>query len=65
LQASTFSSLEKSFVLPIYAEAMARASPPTQPSCVPRERNVDPRDLEFFGITTTVDASFPVDCSDS
>jgi hypothetical protein len=26
---------------------------------------VDPRDLEFFGITTTVDASFPVDCSDS
>jgi hypothetical protein len=26
---------------------------------------VDPRVLEFFDITATVDASFPVDCSDS
>jgi hypothetical protein len=65
LQASMFSSPEKSFVLPVYAEAMARASPPTRPSCVPRQRNVDPRVLEFFDITATIDASFPVDCSDS
>jgi hypothetical protein len=65
LQASMFSSPEKSFVLPVYAEAMAGAFPPTQPSCIPRQRNVDPRILEFFDITATVDASFPVDCSDS
>jgi hypothetical protein len=65
LQASMFNSLEKSFVLSVYAEAMARASPPTRPSCVPRQRNVDPRVLEFFDITATIDASFPVDCSDS
>jgi hypothetical protein len=36
LLASMFSSPEKSFVMPVYAEAMAHASPPTQPSCVPR-----------------------------
>jgi hypothetical protein len=60
-----FSSPEKSFVMPVYAEAMARASPPTWPSCVPCQCNVDPRVLEFFDITATVDASFPVDCSDS
>jgi hypothetical protein len=60
-----FNSPEKSFILPIYAEAMARASPPTWPSCVPHQRNVDPRILEFFDITATVDASFLVDCSDS
>jgi hypothetical protein len=65
LQASMFSSLEKSFVLLVYAEAMARASLPTRPSCVPRQRNVDPRVLEFFDITATVDASFSIDCSDS
>jgi hypothetical protein len=53
-----FSSLEKSFVLPVYAEAMTQASPP-------RQRNVDPRILEFFDITATVDASFPADSSDS
>jgi hypothetical protein len=44
---------------------MARASPPTWPNCVPRQRNVDPRVLEFFDITAIVDASFPIDCSDS
>jgi hypothetical protein len=65
LQASMFSSPEKSFVLLVYAEAMAHASPSTWPSCVPRQRNVDPRVLEFFDITAIVDASFPVDCSDS
>ena len=65
LQASMLSNPEKSFVLPVYVEAMALASPPTQPSCVPRQCNVDPRVLEFFDITATIDASFPVDCSDS
>jgi hypothetical protein len=65
LQASMFNSPDKSFVLPVYAKAMARASPPTWLNCVPRQRNVDPRVLEFFDITATVDASFLVDCSDS
>jgi hypothetical protein len=60
-----FSNPKKSFVLHVYAEAMARASPPTRPSCVPRERNVDPRILEYFDIDAIVDASFPANCSDS
>jgi hypothetical protein len=72
LQASIFSSPEKSFVLLVYAEAMAmaHASPPTRPSCVPHQCNVDPRcvprqrNVEFFDITTTIDASFLVDCLD-
>jgi hypothetical protein len=59
-----FSSPEKSFDLPVYADAMARASLPTRPSCVPRRRNVDPRVVEYFDIDASVDASFPVDCSD-
>jgi hypothetical protein len=58
-----FNSPEKSFDLPVYVDAMARASPPTRPSCVPRKRNVDPRVVEYFDIDATVDASFPVDCS--
>jgi hypothetical protein len=65
LQASIFNSPEKSFVLPVYAEAMACASLPTRLSCVPCQHNVDPRVLEFFDITTTVDASFPTSSSDS
>jgi hypothetical protein len=60
-----FSSPEKSFVLPIYAEAMAHASPPRRPSCIFCQFNVDPRILEFFDITTAVDASFPAYSSDS
>jgi hypothetical protein len=59
-----FSNPKKAFDLLIYAAAMARASPPTQPSCVPRKHNVDPRIVEYFDIDATVDASFPVDCSD-
>jgi hypothetical protein len=54
----------KSFVLPVYAEAMAHAFPPRRPSCVSRQRNVDPRVPEFFDITAIIDASFPVDSSD-
>jgi hypothetical protein len=64
LQASMFSSPEKSFDLPVYADAMARASLPTGPSCAPRKRNMDPRIVEYFDIDATVDASFRVDCSD-
>ena len=60
-----FNSLEKSFVMPIYAEAMARASPPTRPNYIPRQCNVDPRVLEFFDITATIDASIPTYCLDS
>jgi hypothetical protein len=59
-----FSSPEKSFDLPVYANVMARASPPTRPSCVSRKCNVDPRVVEYFDIDATVDASFHVDCSD-
>jgi hypothetical protein len=50
--------------MPVYAKAMAHASPPTWPSYIPRQHNVDPRILEVLDITTTVDASFPIDCSD-
>jgi hypothetical protein len=61
-----FSSPEKSFLLPVYAQAMVCASPPTRPSCVPLHHSVgDPRVLEFLDITATVDASFPIDCSKS
>jgi hypothetical protein len=59
-----FSSPEKSFDLPVYADAMARASLPTRPSCAPRKRTLDPRVVEYFDIDATVDASFRVDCSD-
>jgi hypothetical protein len=59
-----FNSPEKSFDLPVYADAMARASLPTRPNCVPHKRNVDPRIVEYFDIDATVDASFLVDCSD-
>ena len=61
---SMFSSLKKSFILPIYAEAMARASPPIWPSCIPRQHNVDLRVLEFLDNTAIVDASFWADDSD-
>ena len=59
-----FSSPEKPFDLPVYAEAMVRASLPIGPSSVPCKCNVDPRVLEYFDIDATVDASFPIDCSD-
>jgi hypothetical protein len=64
LQASMFSSPEKPFDLPVYAEAMARASPPTRPHCDSRGRNVDPRVQKFLDLDASVDASIPVDCSD-
>jgi hypothetical protein len=66
LQASLFSSPEKSFLLHVYAEAMARAFPPKRPTSVPCHRHVgDPRVLNFLDISATVNASFPADCSNS
>jgi hypothetical protein len=59
-----FNNPEKSFDLLVYADAMARAFPPTRPSCAPRKCNVDPRVVEYFDIDASVDASFHVDCSD-
>jgi hypothetical protein len=66
LQAGLLDILEKLFLLSVYAEAMARAYPLGRPTCAPRLRHgVDPRVLNFFDISATVDTSFPVDCSDS
>jgi hypothetical protein len=59
-----FNSPEKSFNLPVYTNAMARASLPTRPSCAPRKRNVGPKVVEYFDIDATVDSSFRIDCSD-
>jgi hypothetical protein len=66
LQAGLLDSPEKSFFLPVYAEAMACASPPRRPTSAPHPRHgVDPRVLNFLDIDATVDTSFPSDCSDS
>jgi hypothetical protein len=66
LQTSLLDSPEKSFFLPIYADAMARASLRSRPTCVPRPgHGVDPRVLNYLDIDATVDTSFPSDCSDS
>jgi hypothetical protein len=54
-----------SFSLPVYADAMARASLRSGPTCVPRPgHGVDPRVLNYLDIDATVDTSFPSDCSD-
>jgi hypothetical protein len=66
LQAGLLDSPEKSFFLPVYAEAMARTSPRRQPTCAPRPRHrIDPRVLNYIDISATIDNSFPSDCSDS
>ena len=66
LQARLLQSPEKSFSLPIYADAMARASLRSGPTCAPRPgHGVDPRVLNYLDIDATVDTSFPLDCSDS
>jgi hypothetical protein len=66
LQARLLDSFEKSFLLPVYAEAMARASLPTRPTCALRPcHGIDPRVLNFFDINTSVDTSFPANYSDS
>ena len=59
-------SPEKSFSLPVYAEALARASLRSGPICAPRPyHGVDPRVTNFFDLKATVDTSFPLDDSDS
>ena len=57
-------SLEKPFDLLVYTEAMAHASLLAGPSSIPRKYNVDPRVLEFFDLSATIDDSFTVDYSD-
>jgi hypothetical protein len=66
LQAGLLDSPEKSFSLPIYAEAMARASLRSGPTCAPRPgHGVDPRVLNYLDVDATVDTSFPSESSDS
>jgi hypothetical protein len=66
LQAGLLDSPEKPFFLPVYVEAMARASPPRRPTSAPRPcHGIDPRVLNFLDIDATFDTSFPSDCSDS
>ena len=55
-----------SFSLPVYAEAMARASLRNGPTYAPRpSRGVDPKVLKYLDIDATTDTSFPSDCSNS
>jgi hypothetical protein len=66
LQAGLLDSPEKSFSLPVYAEAMARASLRSGPTCAPRPgHGVDPRVINYLDIDATIDTSFPSDCLDS
>jgi hypothetical protein len=66
LQAGLINSPEKSFFLPVYADAMARASLRNRPTCTPRPgHGIDPRVLNYLDIDAIVNNSFPADCSDS
>jgi hypothetical protein len=66
LQACLLNSPEKSFSLPVYADAMACASLRSRPTCAPRPgHGIDPRVLNYLDIDDTVDTSFAADCSDS
>jgi hypothetical protein len=66
LQVGLLNSPEKSFSLPVYADAMAHASLRSRPTCAPRpSHGVDPRVLNYLDIDATVDISFAADCSDS
>jgi hypothetical protein len=63
LQAGLLDNPEKSFSLPVYAEAMARASLRSGPTCAPRPgHGVDPRVINYLDIDATIDTSFPSDC---
>ena len=66
-QAGLLRSPEKSFALPVYADAMARASLKGGPTCAPRPGlGVDPRVLKYLDIDAADDdATFPSDCSGS
>jgi hypothetical protein len=66
LHVGLLDSPEKSFSLPVYADAMARASLRSGPARAPRPgHGVDPRVLNYLDIDAIVDTSFPSDCSDS
>jgi hypothetical protein len=66
MQAGLLDSPEKSFSLPVYADAMARASLRSGPTCTPRpSHGVDLRVLNYLDIDATVDTLFLLDCSDS
>jgi hypothetical protein len=66
LQTGLLNSPEKSFSLPVYADAMARASLRSRPTRATRpSHGVDPRVLNYLDIDATVDTSFAADCSDS
>jgi hypothetical protein len=66
LQVGLLDSPKKSFSLPVYADAMARASLRSGPTCAPRPgHGADPRVLNYLDVDATVDTSFPSDCSDS
>jgi hypothetical protein len=66
LQVGLLDSPKKSFSLPVYADAMARASLRRGPTCAPRPgQGVDPRVRNYLDIDATVDTSFPSDCSDT
>jgi hypothetical protein len=65
LHAGLFDSPEKSFSLPVYADAMACASLRSRTTRVPRPgHGIDPRILNYLDIDATVDTSFSSDCSD-
>ena len=66
LQSRLLDSIEKSFSLPVYAKAMARASLRSEPTCAPRPGlGVDPKVLKYLDVDAIVDTSFPLDCSNS
>ena len=66
LQAGLLDSPEKSFLLPVYGETMARASLRSRPTCAPRpSHGVDPTVLNYLDIDATIDISFPSNYLDS
>ena len=66
LQSGMLDSIEMSFSLPVYVEAMARASLRSGPTCAPRPgHKVDPKVLKYLDVDATVDTSFPSNCSNS
>ena len=63
LQLGLLDSIEMSFSLPVYDEAMARASLRSGPTCAPQpSRGIDPKVLKYLDVDATVDTSFPSDC---
>ena len=66
LQSGLLNTIEMSFYLHVYAEAMARASLRSGPTCAPRpSRGVNPKVLNYMDVDATIDTSFSLDCSNS